>query len=109
VLGSGALACRGGLCIANRFTRGSGVTLDAGRRLHGVSVNSAVDTSVEDLTATIPNRQIGVTTVGQIEALGGTVTPRPTPDNRHHCVLSGITPREAEDLFTPTIPNPSIS
>ena len=31
----------------------------------------------------------------------------PTPRNPDHATMSGITPQQAEQLFTPTVPNPS--
>jgi len=64
-------------------------------------------TLVEDLTVGIPNGQVGVTTVGEIRAAGGDVIPSATAGNPFHCTLCGISPAEAEDLFTPTIPNPN--
>lgn len=103
-----ALVCRGGTCAADRFAKGSGVTLDSGGRLQGVSVNSAPGATIEQLTSTIPNKQVGVTTVDKIRAAGGNVIPSPTPNNPFHCTMCGITPAQAEKLFTPTIRNPSI-
>jgi RHS repeat-associated protein len=102
-----ALVCRGGTCTADRFAGGSGVTLDDSGNLQGVSVNSAPGASLDELTSTIPNKQVGVTTVGAIRAAGGDVTPSPTPGNPFHCTLCGITPEQAEDLFTPTVTNPN--
>ncbi|MHC1730424.1 MAG: RHS repeat-associated core domain-containing protein [Bacteroidales bacterium] len=51
-----ALVCRGGICTADRFAGGSGVTVNPDGTLLGVSVNSAPRASFEDLTITIPNR-----------------------------------------------------
>ena len=102
-----AIVCRGGTCTADRFTNGSGVTLDANGKLNGVSVNSAPGKSLEELTRSIPNGRVGVTTVGKVRAAGGDVIPSPTPNNPDHCTLCGISPKQAEELFTPTIPNPS--
>ena len=99
--------CRGGSCIAAQFTRGAGVTLDAAGRLRGVSVNSAPHTDLRQLAATLPHRRVGVSTHQDIAALGGVVIPAPTPNNPYHCTMSGITPQEAEALFTPTHPNPN--
>jgi hypothetical protein len=76
--------------------------------LHGVSVNAARRRSVRELTATIPNRQVGITTVGAIRQLGGDVSPSPTAGNPFHATLSGITSRQAEALFTPTMANPNL-
>jgi hypothetical protein len=60
-----------------------------------------------ELTSGIPNRQIGVTTVGDIRRSGGPVTPVPSANNRFHCVLAGITPEQAAGLFTPVVANPN--
>jgi hypothetical protein len=76
--------------------------------LHGVSVNSGNRRTIRELAATIPNRQVGITTVGAIRRLGGTVTPSPTAGNPFHATLSGITPQQAEALFTPTTANPNL-
>ncbi|MBK9261557.1 MAG: hypothetical protein IPM54_17345 [Polyangiaceae bacterium] len=101
----GAVVCRGGTCTAERFANGSGVTLDKAGRLQGVSVNTA--TTVQEASSNIPNGQLGVTTAGQIRAAGGEVVASPTPRNPYHATMSGITPQQAEQLFTPTILNPS--
>jgi len=102
-----ALVCRGGTCSAERFRQGSGVTLDAAGRLVGVSVNCAAATAIDVLSAPIPNRQIGVATVGTIRRAGGGVTPAPPRNNRFHCVMSGITPQQAARLFAPVVDNPN--
>jgi RHS repeat-associated protein len=102
-----AIVCRGGTCTADRFASGSGVTLDSSGRLQGVSVNSAAGKSVEELIAGIPNRQVGVTTAGEVRKAGGDVVPSPTPGNPYHCTLCGLAPKQAEKLMTPTIRNPN--
>jgi RHS repeat-associated protein len=102
-----ALVCRGGLCTADRFAGGSGVTIGPDGTLSGVSVSSAPGKSVQELTVTYPNPQVGVTTVGQVRAAGGNVVPSPTSHNPYHATMYGITPQQAERLFTPTIPNPN--
>jgi hypothetical protein len=109
VLPDSAFVCRGGLCTADRFANGSDVTIDANGNLQGVSVNSAPNASLEELTSTIKNGQVGVTTVGDIRAAGGDVIPDPTPNNPYHCIMCGISPAQAERLFTPTTPNPSLN
>lgn len=73
-----AIVCRGGTCTADRFTSGSGVTLDSNGKLNGVSVNSAADKTLEQLTVGIPNKQVGVTTVGDVRRAGGDVIPSGT-------------------------------
>jgi hypothetical protein len=102
-----APVCRGGLCTADRFANGSGVTIDSAGKLQGVSVNSAEGKTVEELCATFPNPKVGVTTVGAIRQAGGDVIPAPTANNPDHCTLCDITPEQAEGLFTPIIPNPN--
>jgi hypothetical protein len=106
---------RGGQNLPENFAKGSGVVVGNGGKLKGVSVNSGAGLSVEELTAPmvqtgypgIPNKQIGVTTVGAIRAAGGEVVPSPTKTNPHHATLSGLTPEQASDLFRPTILYPS--
>jgi hypothetical protein len=108
-----ALVVRGGQNLPENFAQGSGVMIDAGGKLEGVSVNSAAGLSVDQLTAAntrypgVPNNQVGVTTVGAIRAAGGDVVPSPTRTNPHHATLSGLTPEKASGLFRPTILNPS--
>ena len=108
VFTSNVLVCRGGSCTADRFAGGSGVSIDADGKLRGVSVNSGPGAALEELAATIPNRRIGVSTVAEIEANGATVVAAPAPNNRYHCIMGGITPQQAEQLFTPTVPNPNL-
>src|SRR6266705_269759 len=103
-----ALVCRGGACTADRFAGGSGVTIDAAGRLSGVSVNSAPGRTVEELTASIPNKQVGVTTVGAIRAAGGDVIPDPRLHSPCHYQLYSITPVQAARLFTPTRQHPHV-
>jgi hypothetical protein len=50
---------------------------------------------------------IGVTTVGQIRAIGVEVDPARLPHNPYHALVSGITPQQANALLTPTEPNPN--
>ena len=102
-----ALVCRGGTCTATRFSTGSGVTRRSDGILDGVSVNCAAAASLEALTHSIPNRQVGATTVGAVRAAGGGVTSAPTSRNPHHCVMNGVTATQAEQLFTPTVANPN--
>jgi RHS repeat-associated protein len=101
-----AFVCRGGLCTADRFAGGTGVTVNSAGNMCGASVNSAAGKTVRELSATIPNPKIGVTTVGDVRRLGGDVIPNATPNNLFHCEMCGITPKQAEQLFTPVIPKP---
>ncbi|MGD0961515.1 MAG: hypothetical protein ABSB19_17030 [Methylomonas sp.] len=101
---------RGGTCEAERFyPYGNGVTLDQNGLMLGVSVQSFPNTSVQDLSQRqwVPNNQIGVTTVGDIQDAGGDVISTPNITNPYHADLIGITPEVAQQLFTPTILNPN--
>jgi hypothetical protein len=101
-----ALVVRGGLntpeSVASGFgTHPSGVT--------GVSVESAPGKSVAELAAGPPpiyNSKVGVTTVGDVRALGGDVIP--TQGMRpNHATLTGLTPQQISGLLQPPIPNPA--
>ena len=110
-----ALVVRGGQNLPANFAQGSGVTVDTGGSIQGVSVNCAPGLSVQELTAPnpdtgypgIPHNQVGVTTVAAIRAAGGDVVPSPTRTNPHHATVSGLTPERASQLFRPTTKNPS--
>ena len=54
------------------------------------------------------DRQMGATTVSEVRAAGGDVVPDPQPGNPTHAKMSGLTPSQAEKLFTPTIRNPNV-
>lgn len=105
-LPDGANVCRGGSCSADHFRNGTGVTVDAQGKLQNVSVNSASNASVPELSTKILHGKVGSTTVGQVRAAGGDVIPTPNTHNLTHCTLCGITPEQAEALFK-TEPNPS--
>jgi hypothetical protein len=110
-----ALVVRGGQNLTENFVKGSGVRVETEGTLQGVSVNSAHGATVEELTAAVPqtgypgilNTQIGVTTVGAVRELGGSVVASPTRTNPSHATLSGLTPEQASRLFRPTILNPN--
>jgi hypothetical protein len=110
-----ALVVRGGENFAHNFAQGSGVTIDTGGKIQGVSVNSAAGLSLEQLTAPnpstgypgIPHNQVGVTTVGKVRALGGDVVASPRRRNPNHATLGGLTPEQASALFRPTVKKPS--
>ena len=103
-----AIVCRGGSCTADKFRNGSGVTVDQNGNLSGVSVNSAANKPLEELTKGIPHGKVGTTTVGDVRAAGGNVVPSPTASNPNHATLSGITAEKAEALMTPAVSNPSV-
>ena len=69
LLPEAAFVVRGGQNLPAHFAQGSGVTVDAGGNIEGVSVNAAPGVSVQELTAPnphtgypgIPHNQVGVT------------------------------------------------
>jgi hypothetical protein len=108
-----ALVVRGGQNLPHNFAQGSGVTVDAGGKIQNVSVNAAAGLSLEQLTGPnsatgypgIPHKQVGITTVGKVRALGGDVVPSPRRGNPNHATLGGLTPEQASALFRPTVKN----
>lgn len=101
---------RGGQCTADQFSNASGVQYNKQTNIleDGVSVNSAPNKSVEELSKGIKNGQIGVTTVGNVRKAGGDVIPSPhIPQSPNHATLNGVTPQQAQNLFQPTRPNPA--
>ena len=98
-----ALVVRGGQNRPQDIRRGtqthpSGVT--------GISVESALEVSVTELARAIPHGQIGITTAGAVRKAGGDVV-RTSGRSPYHTTLTGLTPDQASQLLTPTIPNPS--
>jgi hypothetical protein len=114
-LADDALVVRGGQNQPENIIAGSGVIIDPDGRVQGVSVNSAPQRTVPQLTAAnlrtgypgIPNKQVGVTTVGAVRAAGEDVVPSPSAGNPYHATLGGLTPNQASGLFRPTVPNPN--
>jgi RHS repeat-associated protein len=101
-----ALVVRGGVNDAERIRNGSGVWVDSEGNVHDVSVNSAADRSEEELAAGIPNKQIGVTTAGEIREAGGTIEPDPLEGNPYHCLVGSLPAETLSGLLTPTVRNP---
>lgn len=100
------LVCRGGICQADNFTNGSGVSLNSNGTLEGISTQSRPGASVEELARPFRNGQVGVTTAGDIRGAGGHVVLDGRLGNPNHATVGGITAEQAERLFAPTIPNP---
>ena len=71
----------------------AGVTIEAAATLQGVSVNSAAGKSVSELSEGTRNNRVGTTTVGDVRAAGGNVTPDPTPNNLNPCTMCGLSPQ----------------
>jgi hypothetical protein len=103
-LADDANVVRGGL--SENIPNGTGVTIGPDGTLNGVSVNSANGASVGDLSKGLPNGKVSTTTVGEVRAAGGNVTPSGTTGNPNHCTMCGITPQQARQIMK-TIPNPS--
>jgi RHS repeat-associated protein len=101
------LVVRGGENKPDNWQKGAQSTDEQGRVT--VSGNTGAGATVEELSENIPHRQIGVTTVGQIEQAGGQVIlTRDDPLNPYHCDICGLTPQQGSELFRPTRPNPNI-
>jgi len=98
-----ASVVRGGLNSPEAIRKGY-ATHPAG--VTGVSVHSAGGASVSELATGIPNGQVGITSVGQVRAVGGDVIPTPGR-SPHHATLTGLTPEEMSRLLTPVTPNPA--
>jgi hypothetical protein len=98
-----AIVVRGGRNRPEDIRRGIG-THPSG--VTGISVECGEGLSVEELSASIPHGQIGVTTVGVIRAAGGDVI-RTSGRSPQHATLTGLTPTEIGLLLNPTVPKPS--
>jgi hypothetical protein len=98
-----ALVVRGGRNRPEDIRRGTG-THPSG--VTGVSVESASGVSTAELAKAIPHGQVGVTTVGEVRKAGGDVI-RTSGRSPYHATLTGLTPEQASQLLTPTIPNPA--
>lgn len=97
--------------IVIRGGRNRPVDLERGTGTHpsgttGVSVECATGLTAEELAASMPHGQIGVTTVAAVRALGGDVV-RTSGRSPHHATLTGLSPEEMSALLTPTIQNPA--
>ncbi len=102
-----ALVVRGGLNSVELLEIGSGVTTDGAGNLQGVSVNSAPGKTVAELPTGLPNRLVGVTTVGAVRAAGGEVRPDPSLHRPYHCLVGGSSAQAAHGLLSPPVINPS--
>lgn len=79
-------------------THPSGVT--------GISGECGDGVSVQELSASIPQGQVGVTTVRAVRKAGGEVI-RTSGRSQFHATLTGLTPDQISLLLNPTISNPS--
>jgi hypothetical protein len=98
-----ALVIRGGRNRPVDLERGTG-THPSGTT--GVSVECASGLTVEELAASIPHSQIGVTTVVAVRTMGGDVV-RTSGRTPNHATLTGLSPEEMSALLTPTVRKPA--
>lgn len=98
-----AIVVRGGRNRPEDIRRGIG-THPSG--VTGISVECGHGMSVEQLSASIPHGQVGVTTVRAVREAGGDII-RTSGRSPYHATLTGLLPDEISLLLTPTIPNPS--
>lgn len=82
------------------------MTIDADGNLQGVSVNSGIGKTIEQLSQALPQNKVSTTTVREVRAAGGDVKISPSPHNPAHCIMHGITPKKAKDILR-VIPNPA--
>jgi RHS repeat-associated protein len=101
-LADGLSVCRGGLCSAERFEKGSGVIKNSDGTLSGVSVTSKTGATEKELIQNLPGNygQYGLTTVGNIRKLGGEVIK--DVENTYHATVNNLTAKQLESLFNPT-------
>jgi hypothetical protein len=102
-LSNEAIVVRGGQNRPEDIRRGMG-THPSG--VTGISVECGEEVSVQELSASIPHGQIGITTVGAVREAGGDVI-RTSGRSPYHATLTGLISDEISLLLTPTIPNPS--
>ena len=99
-----ALVVRGGTNIPKTVARGFG---NHPSGVIGVSVECAVDAELLELALELAHyRQIGVTTVGEVRAMGGDVI-RTSGRSENHATLTGLTADVISSLLNPTLPNPA--
>jgi hypothetical protein len=98
-----AIVVRGGRNRPEDIRRGIG-THPSG--VTGISVECGQGVSVQELSASIPHGQVGITTVRDVREAGGDVV-RTSGRSPYHATLTGLVPDEISLLLTPTISNPS--
>jgi hypothetical protein len=98
-----AIVVRGGRNRPEDIRRGIG-THPSG--VTGISVECGEGVSVQELSASIPHGQVGITTVRDVREAGGDVI-RTSGKSPYHATLTGLIPDEISLLLTPTVSNPS--
>lgn len=102
VLPDDALVIRGGRNRPEDIERGYGFHPSG---LAGISVESAVGITVEEIAKGIPHGQVGITTVGDVRIAGGDVIPT-SGRSPNHATLIGLSPAVVSALLNPTQSNP---
>jgi len=97
-----ATVVRGGINTPDMISRGTDTHPEG---VTGVSVNCG-NCSVQELSNGLRNKQIGVTTVGDVRGAGGDVI-RTSGGNPNHATMTGLSPAKASELLNPPIPNPN--
>jgi hypothetical protein len=98
-----ALVVRGGKCKPESFKANMRKPHPTG--LIGASVQSDAGVPLEGLARFLPQSEIGMTTVGAIRQAGGDVIR--TSGVGYHATVTGLTPSQLSQLFTPALPNPA--
>jgi len=75
----------------------------SGAGLTGFSANSAPGTTAAQIGAQVKQSSYGATTAGSIRSVGGDPVPTPRPNNPTHITVTGLPPKTASHLFTPTV------
>jgi hypothetical protein len=104
-LPNSALVARGGNAAnqsAARINAAIGPSRTPG--VSGFSAQCNGGTCLSELGKFIPNKQLGVTTVGEIRAIGGDVIA--TPGFGNHVTVTGVTGEAVSPLFR-IVPNPN--
>lgn len=105
-LGDSALVARGG-DSANQTAARINASIGPSRTpgVTGFSAQCNGGTCLSDLGQFIRNKQLGVTTVGEIRSAGGDVIR--TPGRGYHVTVTGLSGEEASPLFQNIVPNPN--
>jgi hypothetical protein len=106
-LPSEANVVRGGLSTTETLTKAVGTHPEG---VTGVSVESAAGKSVQQLAKESPTvsgyGQVRCCTVGDVRAAGGDVVPT-SGASPNHATMTGLTPKQMNEVLKPPIPNPA--
>jgi hypothetical protein len=104
-LSDAALVVRGG-GLANQAAAkiDDAVAFHPGAGVTGFSAQCNGGTCLAELGRFLRNKEVGVTTVGEIRKLGGDVIP--TSGFGHHVTVTGVTGNAVSPLFR-VVPNPN--